>query len=416
MNRIPFVEAYLDNGIKVIVSENSRIPIVILLIGFKVGSKNEPKGKKGLAHLLEHLMFSGGYDKEMNYFDKMLALNGGDSNAVTSYDYTYYYIQIPSHKLEFALELDTDRFTTMGFDDKSLNIQKKVVIEEKKEAYDNTPYGDVEMLCAKNLFKNTDYEVPVIGLEKDINNLTVTDISNFFYEYYNSNNCIISIVGNINCNKTLKLLNKYYSRILKNANKIYKFSDCDFKSPIELYPTSKIKIDLNSKFIFFKIPARTSREYYILRMISIILGDGFSSRLYKNLIYERKVAHSIYVSPSSFEHSGMFEINILFDDGKKDKEIEQIIFEEIDSLKNGNFTEEEFQKAKNKVQLAFANGYQKNLALAQALFYYEFFFNNVKLINEDVNNYLGITKEDIIDSACRYLDYNKRLVITYLKG
>lgn len=415
MWKIPFIETYLDNGIKVIMSRNRRIPISIILVGFRVGSKMEQKGKKGIAHLLEHLMFSNTKGEDRNYFDKMITLNGGDTNAVTSYDYTYYYIQVPSSKLEFAVALDADRFNNISFNEESLNIQKKVVIEEKLEAYDNAPYGDVDLLCSRNLFCGTDYEVPVIGLEKDINSIDVSDIREFFYKHYIANNCIITVAGNIDYDKVYKTLNRYYGAIPTSENTNYEFKDRNFEKSIELYPKSKVDLDLNGKFIFFKTSPRNSSDYYCLKMISIILGDGFSSRLYKNLIYEKEIAQLAYVSNSSYQHSGVFEINVFFSDNKKEKEIEKVIFNEINSLRYGDFREEEFEKARNKIQVAYANGYQKNLSTAQSLFYYEFYHNNVSLINEDIKNYLKVSKRDIIKAVERYLNFDKRLVITYLK-
>ncbi len=415
MNRIPFVETYLDNGIKVIMSRNRRIPISIIFVCFKVGSKMEPKGKKGIAHLLEHLMFSEKIGEERNYFDKMITLNGGDSNAATSYDYTYYYIQIPSHKFEFAASLDAERFNNINFNEESVDIQRRVVIEEKYEAYDNTPYGDVELLYSKNLFKNTDYEIPIIGKAEDIERITTDDIKNFFNKYYIANNCIISVVGNIDYRKTEIILNNYYGSIPKKKIDAYNFTDSEFKNPVIIYPKSRVNLDLNGKFIFFKIPARNTKEYYILKLISIILSDGFSSRLYKNLIYEKKIAQMIYTLPSSFQHAGSFEISVLFDNKKYDKEIESLIFFEIDSLRRGEFSDEELVKAKNKIHLAYANGYQKNFSIAQSFISYELYLNNINLINEDIKNYLNITREDIIKTLEKYLNIENRLVITYLK-
>lgn len=415
MSKIPFIETYLDNGIKVIMSRNRRIPISIILVGFRVGSKMEQKGKKGIAHLLEHLMFTNIEGEDRNHFDKMITLNGGDTNAVTSYDYTYYYIQIPSSKLEFAVALDANRFNNISLDEESLKIQKKVVIEEKLEAYDNAPYGDVDLLCSQNLFSGTDYETPIIGLEKDINSINILDVKEFFYKNYIVNNCIITVAGNIDYDKVYKILNKYYRTIHTNDCTNYEFKDRNFEHSFELYPKSKVDLELNGKFIFFKTTPRNSSDYYALKMISIILGDGFSSRLYRNLIYEKEIAQLVYVSNSSYQHAGVFEINVFFNDNKKEKEIEKNIFDEINSLRYGDFADEEFEKARNKIQLAYANGYQKNLSLAQSLFYYEFYHNNVRLINEDIKNYLRVTKNDIKKTVERYLNFDKRLIITYMK-
>lgn len=415
MNKIPFIETYLNNGIKVIMSRNKRIPIVILLVGFRVGSKMEPEGKKGIAHLLEHLMFSCKIGKDKIDFDKLLSLNGGYSNAATGYDYTYYYIQIPSYKLEFAATLDSERFNRVIFDDEIVNIQKKVVIEEKYENYDNSPYGDVEFLYTKNLFKNTDYEVPVIGLKNNIKNINSSDLISFYDDYYNADNCIIIVTGNIDYLKTEEILNKYYNTLPAKESKRYKFIDNDFKSSIVLYPESKVKIELNGKFIFFKTNARNTKDYYVLKIISILLSDGFSSRLYKNLIYDRKIAQMIYAQPASYQHSGDFEISVLFANKKYNSDIETIIFNELENLKEGDYTNEELEKAKNKIHLAFSTGHQKNISIAQSLLSYELFNNNVGLINDDINNYLMVTRDDIKNTIKKYLDFNKKVVITYLK-
>ena len=410
---IEYKEFSLSNELKVVMSRNPKIPSISLNSTFHIGSKDEDENKTGLAHLFEHLMFEGSKNIDKGKFDEILNSNGGESNAYTSCDVTSYYILIPSNKLELALWLDSDRIAGFKIDSDSLEIQKKVVMEEKLQVQDNTPYGSVEAESSNRLFKKSGYKRPVIGNMSHIEKVNPDDIQDFYEKYYAPSNMVLSVVGDIDYDETEKLIKKYYADI-PIGKKIKRSAYYEDEIESEIRDTIFDDIHLAGKFYFYRLPAYGSKEYYISRLLNAILTEGDSSRLYTNLVYKRQLLNDIDSSIQGMEFVSLFLINAIAAEGSKPDEIESIIDNTIDELKSGKISDDEVIKVKNRIITKYISKLQTNLNLANKFSHLRTFYNDCSKINDEINEFSYITKPDIINFAGKYLDKNKRVLLDYL--
>lgn len=410
---IEYVEHKLDNGLRIILSRNARIPNVAVNTTFHVGSRNDDPGMTGMAHLFEHLMFEGSPNVPKGKFDEVLNNNGGDSNAYTTWDSTSYFICLPSTHIEVAFWLDSDRIAGFGITDEALEVQKEVVAEEKLMYVDNSPYGTVEEESAKRLFGNSVYGWPIIGNMNDLAKASLEDLKKFHRKYYSPGNAVISVVGDIDYDETLKLIETYYGSIPNLS-----------AAPAEVAPennlTSEIiaeiydNVHLEGKFLFYRIPELGSKDYYCMNLLSGILSDGESSRLVKELEYEKELVHEIDTAVYGLEMAGVFMISGIALKGKNMSEVAGCIDAAIDDIKNGNLTEAELQKVKNRVETYFSAGRQSIVGLADKFSFLKTYYGDCGRINAEVMNYLNLTKDDLVESANRFLNADARVVLNYI--
>lgn len=407
-----FKEVTLDNGLRLVMSRFGSIPMVAVNTTFHAGSKDEEEKKTGLAHLFEHLMFEGSPNVPKGKFDEILTMNGGESNAYTSWDSTSYYMTIPSSRLELALWLESDRIAGFNISEESLEIQKDVVNEEKLLYVDNSPYGSVEEESSKRLFRNSGYRWPVIGNMDDLRKVTIADLENFFNLYYKPNNAVISVVGDIDYNKTADLVNKYY-RDIKPGNEINrrKFSEDNIESEIrdDIYDT----IQLEGKFIFYRMPQIGTREFYAMNILNGILSEGDSSRFYNDLEYKYKLVNECDSNLYGMEKTSIFCISALALKGKSLDEIEGRIDDILTDIRKGNISERDISKMKNKIETFFNTKRQSIVSIADRLSYFKTFYNNCSKINSEIIDYLDVSKDDIINTANTFLNNNQRVVLDY---
>lgn len=403
----------LSNGLKVFLHRNTKIPVVSVHTMFHVGSKYEEDGKSGLAHLFEHLMFEGSPNVKPGQFDLMLQNRGGNSNAYTSYDVTSYHMTVPSNELEFALWLDSDRYTGFNVSEESLEIQKDVVLEEKLTYVDNSPYGSVEDESSKRLFSNSGYKRAVIGEMDDVKNLTLTDLKNFFNKYYHSENSVISVSGDIDYDESLELITKYYSAF----NKGVKTEKPEFKDP-EL---SNEKIDVvydkitnPGIFLNYRVPKVGEEDFYAFKIISNLLSSGKSSMLYKDLIYDLQLCNEVSAGIYGAEDVGLFSISAISNEDKTPEEILEKIDLILERIFNGEFPDSVYSKILNKIETDFYKTRNLINTVADRLCYYQNVLNNPNLINSEIKKYFEFDKNKIISAAKKYLQKNKRVVLFYM--
>jgi zinc protease len=410
---IDYREFTLNNGLKVVLSKNTRIPVVAINSTFHIGSKDEDVDKTGMAHLFEHLMFEGSENIGKRKFDEILNSNGGDSNAYTSWDVTSYHIIIPSGKLELALWLDSDRLSSFGIDKDSLEIQKNVVMEEKLQVHDNTPFGSLEEESSKRLFTNSGYEWPIIGNTKHLAKLTLDDINDFFNKFYIPSNMVLSIVGDIDYAESESLVKKYYEDI-PTGKEIKRNLYVDKEIDTEINEIIYDDIHLAGKFFFYKIPKYGTREYYIAKVLSGILTEGDSSRLFNTLIYEKQLLNEVDSAVYGMEHAGLLVINSIVLKDIEHSYVENEIDKIIDDIKNGKITEMELSKIKNRLITEYFTKLQTNSNLADKLSELRTFYPDCSKINDEINEYKDISIADITNFIVKYLDKNKRLILNYL--
>jgi predicted Zn-dependent peptidase len=398
------------NGLTALLHEDKSSPLVVVNVLYKVGSRNEDSEKTGFAHLFEHLMFAG--SKNVEQFDEVVQLAGGENNAFTNTDITNYYINLPAENLEVALWLEADRMQHLNINEKSLNVQKKVVVEEFKQRYLNKPYGDVSHIIRNLIYTKHPYRWPTIGLTPEhIENATLSDVSNFYEQWYSPNNAIISIVGNIDLDETYSIVEKWFGNIpykIKSKSHFQEEPDKNIRTFLEVERNAP----LPALFMAFLMPNRTDPNFYVYDMISDILGNGHSSRLYQALVKEKPIFQSLtsYVS-------GSIDKGFLMIEGKVNspytlKQAEEEIWNVLNNLPN-NLTDYELQKVKNKYEANFISSLIDINSKAELLSFYEFVFDDFLAIYNEVSNYQAVTKEQVINILQNNITYNKSIVLYY---
>lgn len=410
---IEYKEHKLDNGLSIVMSRNTKIPSAAINMTYHVGSKDEEPGMTGLAHLFEHLMFEGSPNVPKGKFDEILNNNGGDSNAYTTWDTTSYFICLPSSHLEIAFWLDSDRIAGFGITEEALEVQKDVVMEEKLMYVDNSPYGSVEEESAKRLFNTSGYRWPVIGNMDELEKATLDDIRIFHKKFYAPSNAVLSVVGDIDYDETLNLIEKYYGSI-SPGQKFERPRHDDVEIESEQIAEIRDNIHLEGKFIFYRIPESGSKDYYAMNMLSGILSEGESSRLVKKLEYELELVNEVDTAVYGLEKTGVFAISSIVLKGKSSEEVQKIIDHSIEDIKNGNISEYELEKMKNRVETYFSSGRQSIIGLADKFSFLKTFYNDCGRINVEVMNYLSISRDDIVSAANKFLNKNRRVVLNYL--
>lgn len=410
---IDFKELILDNGLHCIMHRDTKNPIVNITVGYRVGSCDEEAGKKGVAHLFEHLMFQGSENvKKGEHFD-FIQQAGGSCNAFTNQDMTVYYENLPSNHLETGLWLESDRMNSIDLSEENIANQKSVVIQEKMQNYDNAPYGTAFINILKNVFKGSQYETATIGFEDDINSFSKSDAEEFHFKYYSPANACLIISGDIDYSETEKLIKKYFGGIHKGSAVKREFNSPEnIKSDIR--HTVYDNISLPVLYICCRIPEAGSAEDYNLEYFTSILANNRSSRLYRNLVYEKKMLKEIHASKYQLMKSGVFLFSVVAYPGGDLSLIEKEIFTEVSNFIDGGIKDEEYLKIKNKLDYSFNSRFMTLQNINRDLFEHWFYFNEPQRINTEINRYMNVKKEDVVESVRKYISGSPKLFLTYL--
>ncbi|MFA5404179.1 MAG: pitrilysin family protein [Ignavibacteria bacterium] len=410
---IDFVEFKLGNGLQCILHRDTLKPIVNITVGYKVGSRDETPGKRGVAHLFEHLMFQGSKNiKKGKHFD-FVQQAGGSCNAFTNQDLTVYYENLPSNHLATGLWLEADRMNEIDLSEENLSNQKNVVIQEKLQNYDNAPYGMALINILKILYENSSYETATIGYENDINSFLKSEAEDFHYNFYSPHNSSIIISGDIDYSETLHLVENYFGKINKSTS-----IKRNFNPPKDFKENRRLKIFDNIKlpvlYFCYPIPEVGSKEDYTFEYFANIIANDRSSRLYKNLVYERKLVKSVNAIKYQFQNAGIFIISVVaFPDSELDY-IENEIVNEIDDFVRNGIKNGEYNKIKNKLEYGFNAKLTSLQNISLELFSNWFFFNDAGRVNDNLKRYLSVSKDDVVSSVRQYLFSTPKLLLTYL--
>lgn len=410
---IDFVEFKLGNGLQCILHRDTLKPIVNITVGYKVGSRDEALEKKGVAHLFEHLMFQGSKNiKKGGHFDYVQRA-GGYCNAFTNQDMTVYYETLPSNHLPTGLWLEADRMSEIDLSEENLQNQKNVVIQEKLQNYDNAPYGMALINILKILYKNSSYETATIGNESDINSFLKSEAEAFHFKYYSPANSAIVISGDIDYSETLHLIEKYFGKIHKSTS-----VEREIKLPEIFSEDRRLKIYDNIKlpvlYFCYPIPEVGSKEDYTFEYFASIIANDKSSRLYRNLVYDRKIVKSVNAIKYQFQHAGIFIISAVAFPGSDLDYIEKEIINEIEDFVRDGIKDKEYQKIKNKLDFGFNAKLSTLQNINMDLFSNWFFFNDAGRVNHNLERYLSVTKDDVVNSVRQYLFGSPKLLLTYL--
>ena len=393
---IKFDKFILDNGLKVIVHKDESTPIVAFNVLYNVGARDENPEKTGFAHLFEHLMFGGSVN--IPRFDKPLEKVGGENNAFTNSDLTNYYLTLPKQNLETAFWLESDRMLSLAFSQKSLEVQKNVVVEEFKQSYLNQPYGDIWLLLKPLAYKVHPYRWPTIGKNiSHIENAVMKDVKDFYNKFYNPNNAILTIAGNVELEEIKILAQKWFGPI-ENINIFVRHLP---EEPAQ-ENARELKVERNVPFDSiikaYHICARTDQAYHAVDLLSDILSNGQSSRLYQELYKKQQLFSDINAYISGDIGEGLMIIEGKLIKGVTIEKAENAILNELNKICDGLIDDEELQKVKNKVESNLIFAEMSILNKAMTLSYFEL-LGDAGQINAETNKYLRVTKEEIIEQA-----------------
>lgn len=407
---IDFAKFKLENGLRVIVNEDNSTPMVALNILYDVGSRDEDPRTTGMAHILEHLMFSG--TDNLPEFDKHLQLAGAENNAFTNNDITSYYITLPSDNIETGLCLESDRMNDIDLSQRNLDIQKSVVTEEFNQRYLNQPYGDVMLLLRPLAYKVHPYRWPAIGM--DISHIRYAErsvVKDFYNSYYTPDNAILSLSGRISAGKAYKLANKWFSHIQKQ--KKYKRS-----LPAEPVQCEERKLvhrkDVPSDAMYkaWHIGSRISPDFYTLDLITDILSGGESGRLYTKLVKGKKLFSDLNAYITSDIDPGLLIFQGKLMKGVDFEDAEEALSRIIDDLKEKYVQAPEMEKVKNKFESSNIFSRTSILNKAHELAYFEL-LGIPEQINNEINLYRNITRNMIMESAQKYFHHGNCNTIYY---
>lgn len=401
---IEYEKYNLKNGLEVILFRDSGIPLVASNIWYKVGSANERKGKTGIAHLFEHMMFQGSANvpKEMHF--KHIQEAGGSLNGSTSFDRTNYYEKVPSNFLELILWLESDRmgYFIPALTQEKLDNQISVVKNERLERYDNQPYGLAWELIISNLYNNGHpYSWPTIGFLQDITSYTIEDVTEFFKTYYSPSNACLVIAGDFDNSKTKELIEKYFGNIStdKKVNHL-KISQPYLNENVLL--SYKDNVQLERIYLTWHSEKAYGEYDAALDILSDILSGSKSSRLYKNLVFEKEVAQDVTAYQFSGKLSGFFTIIATAKPGVKLNLLKEEILKELDKLKSDGVTEKELIKSKNGIKSSFIYSMQNIDSLADQINSYNFFLNEPNSFNFDLKRFEEVENEKLKSTVEKY--------------
>ncbi|MCF8365042.1 MAG: insulinase family protein [Bacteroidales bacterium] len=386
----------LSNGLRIIVHHDSSTPIVAMNILYDVGARDEDPNKTGFAHLFEHLMFGGSVN--IPKYDEPLEKVGGENNAFTSNDVTNYYLTLPKQNLETGFWLESDRMFRLAFSEKSLEVQRNVVSEEFRQTHLNQPYGDVWMLLRPLVYKVHSYQWPTIGKEiSHITNASMEDVRAFYDKYYNPNNAVMVISGDVKTEDIRKYVEKWFAPIENTGKNLRNL-------PAEPVQTEERRLeverDVPSDAIYkvWHMCARNDPEYHTTDLISDVLGNGNSSRFYQNLIKDEKLFTELDAFIMGSFDKGMFVVSGKPAKGVSLEEAEKAIDRQISAIAATLPDAQELQKVKNKIESTLVFSRMNVLDKAMNLAYAET-LGSANLVNLEAEKYRSVSPEMFLHTA-----------------
>ena len=410
---VSFTEYDLDNGLHVILHQDNAAPVIITSVLYHVGAKDELADRTGFAHFFEHLLFEGTKNIGRGEWFSIVSSNGGKNNAFTSNDYTYYYEVFPSNSLELGLWLESERMLHPVINQDGIDTQKDVIKEEKKVG-EERPYGKVLDQVQENLFINHPYKRTVIGESDHLDAASLEDFIAFNKKYYVPNNAILVVAGDIQIDATKKMIADYFGTIPGGAD-VDRVTEQE--DPITVAIEAKAydsNIQIPMIVTAYRTPSIKSRDSKTLDMISTYLSDGNSSKLYRKVVDEKKMALEVGAINLSLEDHSMY---IIYGLPLGETSLESIISEideEVVKIQEDLISEKDYQKLQNKFETNFVDSNSSVEGIANSLAEYYAFYKDTNLINSEIEIYRSISREEIQAVAKKYLNPNQRLVLDYL--
>lgn len=411
--KLKFEEYVTGNGLSCIFYRDNSNPLVGVTLGYHVGSRDEAPHKKGIAHLFEHLMFQGSDNVKRGEHMKYVQNIGGICNAFTMQDFTVYFDVVPSNQLEAALWLESNRMNSLDFTEENLNNQKQVVIEEKKQRYDNAPYGMAFHNIFKTLFRDSNYESPVIGYDDDILSFTLDEAIDFHKTYYSPENSFLVLSGDFDRDNAVALIEKYFGSV-KNGGMPPRRENVIKEMSGDVYSVIHDDVSLPVLYIAFQIPKAGTDESYTIDYFADVIANDKSSRLYKRLIYDMQAAKSVHALKYQLQDAGIFliraELNV---DGNIDL-VENVIYEEMNNMIDKGITDYEYEKVSNGIEFYHASSLSTVQKIGMDTLFNKMQFDDVDLINRKSQIYRSYSQEDILRSSEKCFKDKYKFVMKYI--
>ncbi|MDT3404326.1 M16 family metallopeptidase [Mucilaginibacter terrae] len=413
--KVEFTEYDMPNGLHVVLHQDRTAPVVAVSVMYHVGSKNEVVGRTGFAHFFEHLLFEGTDNIKRGEFMKIVSANGGQNNANTSQDRTFYYEVFPSNQFKLGLWLESERMLHPVINDIGVKTQNEVVKEEKRMRVDNQPYGNLVASIFKNLFPKHPYNWAPIGSMADLDAAKLSEFQAFFKKFYVPNNAVLSISGDIDLTEAKKLVNDYFAEVPKGAPVVYtKVEEEPIKQQM-IDTAYDANIQLPMITTTYRVPGMDNKDSKVMEMISSILSQGGSSKLYKKMVDEKKEALQVGSFNYALEDYGAYITYALPNGNVPLNTLLKDIDEEVVKLQTNLISEEDYRKIQNQFENSYIAANSKNLGVAENLASgYTFHHKNTGYTNQELEQIRSITREDIKNAAVKYLQPSSRLVLYYL--
>ena len=402
-------EYTLDNGLKVLIGEDHKVPLATFEIWYNVGSRDEESGKTGLSHLLEHMMFKGTPKYGSKMFSRIIQRNGGVDNAMTTKDYTMYFQTMASDRVGISIDLESDRMVNLIMDPRETVSERNVVMEERRMRYDDDPQNSLFESFVATALMTHPYRRPVIGWMTDIASLSRDELYRHYKEYYSPDNAFIVIVGDVNPEETMKKIRAAFGD-MKKSGLVHRTVTGEPQQRGEKRIFLKKAAELPYVVAGYHTPSFPHEDSAGLEVLSVVLSGGKSARLYRSLIYEKKLALN-----AGADYSGMYRDPFLFflwgtpAPGKGVAEVEKAIFAEIEAVKEAPPSEREVQKAKNQIEASFIFGQDSLYMQAMRIGMFEV-LGGWRLMDRYLEGIRKVTPEEVQRVARKYLTEDNRTV------
>lgn len=407
-------EYTLSNGLKVLLVESPKAPVVTVQIWYKVGSRNEVMGRAGLSHMLEHMMFKGTERNPKGSFSRIIRKNGGNDNAFTSQDFTAYFENVAADRVELALSLEADRMQGLQLNEHEFQLEREVVKEERRLRTEDDPQSSlVEVLFAQAYLMHP-YHWPVIGWFSDLNAMTLEDLKNYYDTYYSPNNATLVVVGDLKPESLINTIKRLFEPIPKGpAPPPQKVVEPDQHG--ERRFTLRREAELPFTMVGYRVPNYTSEDSYALTILESILSHGKSARLYRSLVYEQKLALAVGTEYNLLQTDPeLFYCFAVVRPGSKIEDVEQALYREFDKLQDHPPSEEELQRAKNQVEAEYLFGQDSNFRQAMVLGQAETVGAGWRHIDKFLERIRSVAAQDVQRVAHQYLTMENRTVGTLI--
>jgi predicted Zn-dependent peptidase len=402
----------LASGLRVVLNLDRSVPTVGIAVYYDVGSRNEVRGRSGFAHLFEHMMFQGSANVGKGEHFVIITQRGGSMNGTTSDDRTNYFETLPSNELELGLWLEADRMRSLAVTEENFENQREVVMDERRQSYENQPYAQ-SFLRANELSYGDywPYAHSTIGDMQDLVNAPLAAVQEFWTQYYAPNNAVLSIAGDFDADEAMALVHRHFDDIEPRPVPAY--------APPEIQPQTAERrdamvdplADLPAFHINWHIPPAHEADHYALEMLSMILGHGQSSRLYRQLVHDRQLVSQISVGTDDRRGPDLFSVFGLVAEGHTPSEVERHVYEEIERIAREGVTDRELQRVRNQVRSFFLFSLQSNLDRARNLAEHEMYRGDANLVRGELDHYLAVSRADVQRVAGRYFAETNRTVL-----